>query len=471
MLQVLLVDDEIAVTNSLQHGIDWSSMGLTVSAVATSGRKALEYIEGHHVDIVITDIRMADMDGLSLCQKITQMRLGIQIILISGFAEFSYAQKALAYDVVGYCLKPIEYTELTRYLHLAIRNLGIKSRSAVQDDLLDALYRKHVSESRQYMAELGFQADAYYVSVSVSKSPLFRSSKTNLTLQVGHKRYIYISTCPFPLSEISQITHNSECYGFCYSTDTVPLPQLGAAIKRRSYVAFSFFFTPNQKIFPDAAGPIRFLRTDDISACLEQGNLQQAVQKLHEIRQTDPSMLSTSYAWHLYNIFAGDKRYGSLISVDDIYTPEQMVFHFGTFQNMIDEICVRLEDFTPIHDHSHISNAAFLQMVDYIDSNLNKNCSLQQLAKEMKMNANYLGQVFKRETGETFSAYVTELRIERAKQMLQDEDATIGDVSAALGFNDYFYFLKTFKRVMGITPKQYRQSLGNGENGLLSDRS
>ena len=77
MLQVLLVDDEIAVTDSMQRGIDWAALGLHVAAVAMSGMQALKFIHANPVDIVITDIRMADMDGLSLCQRIFQLNRNI----------------------------------------------------------------------------------------------------------------------------------------------------------------------------------------------------------------------------------------------------------------------------------------------------------------------------------------------------------------------------------------------------------
>lgn len=140
MLQVLLVDDEMAVTDSMRLGIDWKGLDLNVAAVVMSGTQALHYINTNPVDIVITDIRMADMDGLSLCQRIFQLNRNIQTIIVSGFAEFSYAQKALSYGVIGYCLKPVEYSELTRYLQLAIHHLGHYTHSSNFDDLLDALH-------------------------------------------------------------------------------------------------------------------------------------------------------------------------------------------------------------------------------------------------------------------------------------------------------------------------------------------
>ena len=97
MHHVLLVDDEAAVTSSLQHEIDWDSLGLCVIGIAKNGVEALNIIQNNPIDILITDIRMAEMDGLSLSRQIFRMNQNIQIIIISGYAEFSYAQKALSY--------------------------------------------------------------------------------------------------------------------------------------------------------------------------------------------------------------------------------------------------------------------------------------------------------------------------------------------------------------------------------------
>lgn len=471
MLKVLLVDDEAAVTNSLQYGINWDSLGLTVASVAENGIQALEYIQNNHVDIVITDIRMADLDGLSLSQQIFQMDLNIQVIIISGFAEFSYAQKALSYGVIGYCLKPIEYAELTRYLHLAIQRLGGTDTNSFCDDLLDALHQADEEETLKYLKMLGFSSDRYYVAASVSKKSLFSTNSTNLTLQIGHKRYGYISPCPFWQNEITSIADRSECSGFSHTLTSVPVRKLGAALKRQSNVAFQFFFEPERKLFTDDLEPHHSPQTTDFAKCIEARDQEHVIAMLREIQQMSPHVLNISYAWHLYNIIAADDLYGSLVGVDDIYSPEQLVFRFGTFQQMIDIICTRLEEVPSVHDQDHISNTAFLHMVKYVDTHLTEGCSLQQLAKEMNMNANYLGQIFKRETGKTYSTYVTELRIERAKQMLQSGEMSISDIAVSLGFNDYFYFLKTFKRVAGVTPKQYRQGMAHDYEltGFLTD--
>ena len=130
MFQVLLADDEPSVTDALRRSINWAACGLEVAAVVTSGEEALACINERPIHIVITDIRMANTDGLSLCQQISRMNRGIQTIIISGFAEFSYAQKALSYGALAYCLKPLEYDELKRHLQRAVHRLREASHLA-----------------------------------------------------------------------------------------------------------------------------------------------------------------------------------------------------------------------------------------------------------------------------------------------------------------------------------------------------
>lgn len=469
MLRVLLVDDEDAVTQSLQYGINWDALGLSVASVAKSGMQALKYIENNPVDIVITDIRMADMDGLSLSQHIFHMNQHIQVIIISGFAEFSYAQKALSYGVVGYCLKPIEYSELTLYLQLAIRRLKGDQPKVSYDDLLDALHQGNECAIQKYMEELGFTANQYYVAASVSRQPLFTADSSILTIKIGHKRYGYFSPSPFKQSAVNLAVKQADCSGFSYSMNPVPIKNLGAVLKKQSYAAFQFFFEPDRKLFTGIAEDRHPIRTADLSKCVASKDLERIIAMLHSIQESTPSALSIHYAWHLYNILASDNTYGPFVAVDDVYSPEHLVFHFSTFKCMIDTICERLRESTPTNEHDNMSNSAFLYMMKYIDTHLSEGFSLQQLAKEINMNANYLGQIFKRETGKTYTTYVTELRIERAKEMLRTEDSSISDIATSLGFNDYFYFLKTFKRITGMTPKQFRQEPATGY--LLSNFS
>lgn len=88
-----------------------------------NGYEAIGIAERKEIDIAILDIRMPGVNGLELCGLLKNKNTKIQIIIISGYAEFEYAQKAIGYGVVGYCLKPLEYSEISKYLLKAVHNM------------------------------------------------------------------------------------------------------------------------------------------------------------------------------------------------------------------------------------------------------------------------------------------------------------------------------------------------------------
>ena len=469
MLQVLLVDDEIAVTDSMQHGIDWQSLGLHVAAVAMSGMQALQYIHANPVDIVITDIRMADMDGLSLCQRIFQLNRNIQTIIVSGFAEFSYAQKALSYGVIGYCLKPIEYSELTRYLQLAVHRLGHYSRSSNFDDLLDAMHQGDADEVRRQLKTHNFTGESYYLAVSSSKSPVVQTGQNVLAFQMGHRRFGYLCANPIDVALFSRNFERSRCKCLIYCPEAVPIASMGAIIKKLNNGVFQYFFDSGRRITTRVNAPKQIPLSRELEKAIADRDTSLLIQLLRQLKNLPPEQFSLSAVWNLYGVLAASEVYGPIVAVDDLYSPEQMVFRFQSFPRMIDIICGRLQDGPGEAAPAKLSNTAFLYMIKYIDLHLTEDCSLQQLAKEMNMTANYLGQVFKRETGKPYTQYITELRIDRAKNLLLSGDLSIGEISNVLGFNDYFYFLKTFKKVTGVTPKQYRQEQSLGSQMLFTE--
>ena len=123
MYHVLLADDEPSIIQSMKNAIAWDKYGMEVTYTANSGEEALNILMTNPPDIAILDIRMPGHNGLELSKYISQNELKTQVIIVSGYAEFSYAQKAIQYNVLGYCLKPVEYDEITSLLLRAVRNL------------------------------------------------------------------------------------------------------------------------------------------------------------------------------------------------------------------------------------------------------------------------------------------------------------------------------------------------------------
>lgn len=112
MFQLLLVDDEASVVDSLADTLPWHEIGIGTVFKAYSGSEALEILNTNSIDIMMTDIRMPGMNGLELLARVRRSWKKIKCILLSGHAEFSYAQEAIAHDTYEYLLKPISDEEV-----------------------------------------------------------------------------------------------------------------------------------------------------------------------------------------------------------------------------------------------------------------------------------------------------------------------------------------------------------------------
>jgi len=116
LYKIMLVDDEADVREGVRHKINWEQIGYEIVGYAENGQEALELAEKLHPDVLMTDIKMPFMDGLTLCQRMKQMMPEIKLVILSGFDEFEYAQKAMQFEVTEYILKPINSKELTDIL-------------------------------------------------------------------------------------------------------------------------------------------------------------------------------------------------------------------------------------------------------------------------------------------------------------------------------------------------------------------
>ena len=98
-----------------------------------------------------------------------------------------------------------------------------------------------------------------------------------------------------------------------------------------------------------------------------------------------------------------------------------------------------------------------MKIIKYLNENYEKDVSLKKLSGLFHLNSSYVSFLIKNETGLTYSQYLTELRIGKAKELLTTTDLSLAEISEAVGFNDYFYFIKKFKREVGVTPGKFLQ--------------
>ena len=105
-------------------------------------------------------------------------------------------------------------------------------------------------------------------------------------------------------------------------------------------------------------------------------------------------------------------------------------------------------------------NKIIAKAKDYITKQL-EHITLQDVAKHCNVSTSYLSRLFVKETGERFSIYVADKKMEQAKEWLETTDMSISDIEYTLGFNETGYFIKTFKKNIGMTPGMYRKCRAN----------
>ncbi|WP_312642665.1 response regulator [Hydrogenoanaerobacterium sp.] len=461
MFKVMLADDENRILKFLQTSIPWTQLGLEVAATATDGNEALRLAQEECVDIVVTDIRMPGLDGLELCQSLHEINPNIQIIIVSGYADFDYAKRAIQLQVLGYCLKPIIENEMIAFLRIAVKNIR-KETTLNGDSLLDSIEEGNEHQIAEIFEELGVVAPRYYIAVSVRVHNIAKQLGAELTLKLGKHKYLYFSSRPLNRKAANElICYTGEKGGIGIWPAAVAPSQLKDAISDTTIMAYQFFISSTPTVCEKLVeGPL----TDDLFSQMKQALIapEQLKAFLEKLQTANCSMLfNLRSAFRFYNYIYSSKLLGTILEGEEyyLYGYEQLAVEYGCFEDILSEmlntLCV-----PPMRETQDASSASsFMKIIKYLNENYEKDISLKKLSELFHMNSSYVSQLVKNETGLTYSQYLTELRIGKAKQLLQTTNLSLNEISEAVGFNDYFYFIKKFKKVVGVTPGRFNGSL------------
>ena len=172
---VLLVDDEEDVVEAIVQKIDWEALGYSLAGYAKNGLEALEIAEEKQVDVVLTDIKMPYMDGLTLSHRLKELYPSIKIIIFSGFDEFEYAKEAIRLEAEEYMLKPVDAGELSRVFQ--------KVHDALDQefDEMQSIYRL----KNYYLESLPILQESFYTSLIEGTLPQQDLESTLLDYQIA----------------------------------------------------------------------------------------------------------------------------------------------------------------------------------------------------------------------------------------------------------------------------------------------
>ncbi len=153
----MIVEDETFVRNSLKKLIDWKSLGCSVICDAEDGEHALDLIVSNSIDIVITDIKMGNTNGITLARRIKEKEPDIQIIFITGYADFEYAKSAIKLDIRDFILKPTDPVELREAVLRAIGEIESKRTKERKIEKLQQIINKNIPLLRErFLFELAY---------------------------------------------------------------------------------------------------------------------------------------------------------------------------------------------------------------------------------------------------------------------------------------------------------------------------
>ncbi len=512
MYKVLLVDDEPTIREGLRTLIDWEELGYRVADTAINGKDAIAKCEQLKPDLLIIDIRMPGMSGLDVIEHLRRTNHSLHILILSGFADFEYAKRAITFRTDGYLLKPVDEDELIGYLRRLRKTLDLKteaqraggigewSREMVIQSLLTGGYRDMLVEAAE-RAGLSWQSYEVVLAKPQSRFNIEASAVAGVKRQLiemfdRHERGAVFAMEPYigiviknglggDANRASVLDDLRAAFG-SESLDFVAASG-GAAEEwtdvERSYqqalqVMKRRFFLSNDRIHdresvtllaqkPQDAFNDGRIELDDlpdkIYLAIDIAN-DEAIRDLSrqtgerlrtaglgedEIKSHSAQLISSVIAK-----FAHANPGLSHIAQDtsagtlEIYKE----YRYDEFIERMGELLVELADSveTPGTDKQ------IKKMIDLIQRNYQENLKLDTLADVFNYNSAYLGKLFKNATGEYFNTYLDKVRIEHAKALL-DEGMKVYQVAEKVGYTNVDYFHSKFRKYVGTSPSAYRK--------------
>ncbi|KZE82497.1 two-component system response regulator [Paenibacillus elgii] len=551
MYKLMLVEDEEDVREGILREIDWARHGFEVIETAENGQEAAELFERQVPDVVVTDIRMPFMDGLQLAAWIRQRYEATKIVILTGFDEFEYAQKAVKLHIDEYVLKPYSAQELIDVLAKIKRRIDEEAEEKENVQTLQEHYRRSlpvlrevflaslvarklprreiVEKCRSYDLELA--ADAYVVSVismdtgdseqtdGAAEASLKGSKDTELkrfaVLNIAeeivekhrlgrvflHNDYLVLltvagqgtegeaSALKKTLTALEDIRQSIEKY--LKFTVTIGV---GTVCGELTDVSYSYKDAVLALDYRGILGSNRIICIDDVETrfveklrfdelkehalirCLKVGTpqeIQETVDGLfHGIGETQVSF--KDYQIYLMEMLTailkaakdGNVDLDAVLGTD--FVPFAELHKFASLQEAKSRIlglCTAIMN-SIASQRQYTYKSLVEQAIDYTKSHYHEtDISIQKVCSHLHISAGYFSSIFKKEAKMTFVSYLMHIRMEAAKELLRTTDLKAFEIAERVGYAEPNYFSFSFRKHVGVSPKEYRSAAMEGHRG------
>ncbi len=516
MYKVLIVDDEIYIRERLRDIIPWHEYGLEVIGMAEDGEDALSQIGAGKPDIVISDVRMPDMNGLDMIRLALDRYPDTKFVVLSAYGEFEFAKKAIRLGVTDYLLKPTQPAELLEVMMKLVDRINQKKSNHQTDSLAD-IYGQTISS--QYIHELvlgqhpGYgweeeyanvglgwllQGNIRLILVTMNRSDLQETLEAARMTQFAVQNVMYEtisgldSVCPVRIATgrwliaAGSMTQDRGIRGLAERlyenilTYTKHRVNLLISEPANSVLDLSGLFWRMEKVADFSARseePIQDMKlfeegqewmewskpTHELIHWIVEGETDKINQW---ISQLSPSFLSwdleAAQRWCFEWLTSlRDFMKNKAIGGNEAYDEDDMRMQIASQYKQRELLQFFSRDIHRMMKLCHFDGPHPLikQAIEIIKRDYGHDIQLALIAEDLGLSPVYLSEFFKKETGVTFRHYLLQVRMNEAARLLKDPRLKVYEVADIIGYRKVEHFAKLFKKQFGLTPSEYRGAL------------
>ena len=481
MYTILIVEDEVTSREGIYQLLIQHQKNCTIYS-AINGKDGYEKALQLTPDIIIADIQMPECNGLDMLEQLRKKEFSGHTILLSGFAEFKYAQKAIDLGVDTYLLKPVNPAELLDKIQDLLSRIRHEDMAILlQSGQTSKLYL--LSEDDQFFLDSFLTARNYtdyflaiiyleqeeHLPKSVKAAIQSFSDAYYITLKDSHYKGILFGFSNHRIlhSKISWFASQLKDYPFCTCIYTVKNNEqitsfleeyqlLQSCIPWSISYHSSFFAFDAKMQYPDVRKPhdledyvqkIQHLFfNEDFVACHDF-----ILDYLHQMQKNGyaPNVILNTATIGIVKTASYDTTGHN--AVNSIHKAVTMTGIEACLNNYFLSECFQQ------HAEQHYSKQV-QKTLDYVKNHFSEPISLSSVADWLAITPQYLSKRFVHETNGNFIDYLNNYRLEQAQIMLSETKFQINEIARKTGYSDAKYFCTIFKKKTGITPNQYRKN-------------